>query len=808
MLKYILIICILIGNLFANHITLTNEERQWVNNNTVKIGTEVWKPIVYLDNSTNLLSGIIGDILNIGFKNLNIKTTITSDKWNVVLDNFKKNKIDLIPAIYYTEERAKFANYSDKIFSLHEYLYIKENSDIKNFEDLKYKKLAIIKSYAMIKMLKEKFPFIEIVETNNLKESVELVLNGKVDALIDGQLVLEDFISSNLVLGLKGIRQSSFEANDIYLITSKSTPLLQSIFNKALGSISEHQKNQIAKKWLNIKDPLFFLKLNEKKYISKNKVIRMCNNPTWEPIEFLASKQQGDMQGIAIDTLHLIEDKLSVKFVHVATKSWKESQEFLRDKKCDILPAAVQTKQRLKYANFTIPYLTLPLAIFTQKNKPLITDLHALINTKTWSRKKGSGLINKIKNKYHNTKVIETKDNVEALRLVNDGKVDFTIATLPFASNAMTKYQFNNLQISGYTDISFDLSIAVRNDNKVLLRILNKSLKQLSSDQKQEITKKWLYSQNKDTFNSQLFFKILLFITIIAFILIYKQYSLKKSNKQLKLAVAEKTQELQNINNNLEKSIKIEIQKASRIEKKLHESEKMVAMGEMISNIAHHWRQPLSVITTTATGLIVQKEYNILNDDKLIKNLNEINSSAQFLSKTIDDFKDLIKTDLDLEYFNLTDIINKTIYDKRETFNKNNINIILELDNSIRLQSYSTTLIQSIKNIINNCEDALLSNDIEDKYIFINTFVNNNTVIIEIYDNAKGIDKDNIARIFEAYFTTKHKSLGTGLGLHITYNMIVSSLKGNVTAENFDYSYNNNQYTGAKLTISLNVIEK
>ena len=803
-MKYFFLLLILL-NTSVSAINLTAPEKEYLKNNTIKIGTEEWKPVVYLDKSKNELSGIIGDILNIGFKKQGIKTTIISDKWDVVLDKFKNNKVDLLPALYYTKDREKFANYSTKIFSLHEYLYIQKTSSIKNFEDLKNKKIAIIKSYAMINIVHKKYPSIEIIQTKNLKESIELVLQGKVEALIDGQLIVEDYISNNLVLGLKSIRQTSFKANDIYLITNKNKPILKSIFNKALASISSYERNEIAKKWLNIKDPLNFLTLKEKKYILKNKIIKMCNNPTWEPIEFAVNKNQSNMQGIAIDMINVIEKQLKINFINVPTKDWKESQEFLRDKKCDILPAAIQTKQRDDYANFTIPYLNLPLAIFTQKNKPLITNLNEIINTKTWSRKKGSGLINKIRNKYNNTKVVETKDNIEALRLVNNGTVDFTIATLPFASKAITKYQLNNLQISGYTNISFDLSIAIRNDKKTLLRILNKSLKEISQEQKQKIMEKWLYKKEKEPFDYKLLLQILFALSLIALFLLYKQYLLKKSNKLLKVTVKEKTKKLQHINNNLEKSIQEEIRKASIIEQRLYESEKMIAMGEMIGNIAHQWRQPLSVITTTATGLIFQKESGILKDDYLLKNLENINDSAQFLSKTIDDFKDLVKGEARIETFNLSDIVNKCLSIQNSTIISNKINIITNLDNQIILKSYPNALVQSLLNIFNNAKDALITNTHEKKYIFINTSVCRNKAVLEIYDNAGGIPTEIIKRIFEAYFTTKHKSQGTGLGLHMAYNMIKKNMDGTLCVENYEYIYENNSYTGAKFIIRIKV---
>ena len=230
-----------------------------------------------------------------------------------------------------------------------------------------------------------------------------------------------------------------------------------------------------------------------------------------------------------------------------------------------------------------------------------------------------------------------------------------------------------------------------------------------------------------------------------------------------------------------------------------------VSMGEMIANIAHQWRQPLSLISTSATGIIIEKEHNILDEKKLIKTCNLINDNAQYLSKTIDDFKNFIKGDRKKVMFNLSDEINIFLNLIEGSFTNNNINIILELDNSIEINGYKNELTQCLINIYNNAKDALKNHtlDKKEKLILISTSINNNKVIIKIKDNGKGIEENILTRIFEPYFTTKHKSKGTGLDLHMSYNLIVEGMKGSIQACNVNYKYNNQNYSGAEFTITL-----
>ncbi len=235
----------------------------------------------------------------------------------------------------------------------------------------------------------------------------------------------------------------------------------------------------------------------------------------------------------------------------------------------------------------------------------------------------------------------------------------------------------------------------------------------------------------------------------------------------------------------------------------LNQQSKMVAMGEMIGNIAHQWRQPLSIISTASTGMKMQKEYNILTDEEFATSCDAINDNAQYLSKTIDDFKNFIKGDRTKNIFNLEDDINSFLHLVEGSIKNNNINMILNIDSSISIDGYQNELIQCLINIYNNAKDILKENKIKNKLIFISTFIQNNQAVTQITDNAGGIPEDIISKIFEPYFTTKHQSQGTGLGLHMTYNLIVDGMGGTIEASNKTYKHENIEYTGAEFKISL-----
>ena len=150
----------------------------------------------------------------------------------------------------------------------------------------------------------------------------------------------------------------------------------------------------------------------------------------------------------------------------------------------------------------------------------------------------------------------------------------------------------------------------------------------------------------------------------------------------------------------------------------LAQQSKMAAMGEMIGNIAHQWRQPLSAITTTATGLKLQKEMNILEDSFLIKSLEGINKSAQYLSKTIDDFRNFFKTDKKETVFSIQKALDKAISLVYVQFHNKDIEIIKN-NYDEQIINLENEFIQVIINILNNARDELIKKNLEYKKIYI-----------------------------------------------------------------------------------------
>ncbi|MCT7511634.1 ABC transporter substrate-binding protein [Aliarcobacter cryaerophilus] len=320
---------------------------------------------------------------------------------------------------------------------------------------------------------------------------------------------------------------------------------------------------------------------------------------------------------------------------------------------------------------------------------------------------------------------------------------------------------------------------------------------------------KWLYSKFEEHFNLSFLSKLILIIFIITAIFVYRQYFIIKLNKRLKNLVNIKTNRLKIMNKKLATRIKKELDKHQEKDRILAQQQKMVAMGQMIENIAHQWRQPLSVISTSASGIKLKKQLNILEDEELIKSIEQIVDTAKYLSDTIDDFRYFFKPQKDKTKFSLVKNIEKSLSFLETVLKENSIKVEFEYED-IDITAYETELMQVFINIISNSKDAFIEKKIKDRVIFISIKNFPNRILIEIKDNAGGVEDDILDKVFEPYFTTKHQYSGTGIGLYMSNQIIKTHLNGDIFMKNCSFKYKNIEQKGVVTTIILtkNIFEE
>ncbi len=237
------------------------------------------------------------------------------------------------------------------------------------------------------------------------------------------------------------------------------------------------------------------------------------------------------------------------------------------------------------------------------------------------------------------------------------------------------------------------------------------------------------------------------------------------------------------------------------------EQSKMTAMTDMLSNIAHQWRQPLSVITTVVSGIKVTLELDLFDKEDIIRDLDTVSNTSQKLSRTIDSFKDTYEFGHKKEDFNIKELIINNIDILKPAFSYENIEVIVEAQD-IEYYGYKDELLLIMNKVIQNAKEAIINHQIKDGLIFIELQKEDKDVHLKIYDNGLGIDKNIQPKIFEPYFTTKHKAQGIGLSLYMAKNVMLKYFLGNLTFKNKAFTYKNKEYKGTEFTITFPIDNK
>ncbi len=255
-----------------------------------------------------------------------------------------------------------------------------------------------------------------------------------------------------------------------------------------------------------------------------------------------------------------------------------------------------------------------------------------------------------------------------------------------------------------------------------------------------------------------------------------REKELKKSNELL----IGKTKEISALNNSLQERIEEEIEKNRLKDQQMLQQSRLAQIGEMISMIAHQWRQPLAAISSTSMALSFKANLNKLDNETIIDLSTKISNYSQHLSSTINDFRDFFKPNKEKKETTYDELIESVLKIIEISLTNKNITLIQNLHSEKVFNTYPNELKQVILNLIKNAEDAILEREIENPTIIIESVDN----ILTIQDNAGGIQEDIIDKIFDPFFSTKKKKDGTGLGLYMSKTIVEKHCEGKLIVKN------------------------
>jgi signal transduction histidine kinase len=251
--------------------------------------------------------------------------------------------------------------------------------------------------------------------------------------------------------------------------------------------------------------------------------------------------------------------------------------------------------------------------------------------------------------------------------------------------------------------------------------------------------------------------------------------------------------------------IQYDITDIKKNEEKIYHLSKMASLSELISNISHHWRQPLSVISTAISSLDFKSQFETINPQDINDTYKSIIKNVQHLANIIDYFSNYQENiSQNKEECNIKETINNSISLISSLINTNNIILDTKCHDNIYIKIDCNALIDIFIAFFNNSLDAFKVNKIEKKHIYINIKKIQDSIVITYTDNGGGISKENINKVFEPYFSTKHKSKDKGLSLNRIYKYVTEKLNGSIDVSSDNITINNQIYKSTTFKITIN----
>ncbi len=362
--------------------------------------------------------------------------------------------------------------------------------------------------------------------------------------------------------------------------------------------------------------------------------------------------------------------------------------------------------------------------------------------------------------------------------MFNKEGIPFFIITIPFLSI---------LFISFFT-LSYYLKLSNENFEKDINEY--KKLYALESNITKKQIEEKISLKIKEHEETEKKFKRFIVLTTVSILIFMALFSLLMTTiindliKKYKLQVQYKENKLQKLNRNLASKVEEGIAEGKRKDKAMLQQSKLARMGSMISMIAHQWRQPLTELSGILMELETATRFKKVNEEHILNSIERSDTMIEFMSNTIDDFRNFYKPDKIKEDFYLVESCKKALSLISATLSENQIKLEFDVRQDSKIHGYPTEFSQVILNLLINATDILIEKKIQNPKIKIKIEKREDTSIIIVSDNAGGIKEKNFEMIFDPYFSTKESSKGTGLGLYISKLIIEKNMGGELSVRN------------------------
>ncbi len=461
-------------------------------------GTEPLK----FTNEQNQADGMLIDIWKLWSTKTNQKIEFIEASWDDTLLMVKNGQADIHGGLYYTEDRAKYLDYTEQYLYKNKtyFFHHKSIKNIKNNKEIFPFVIGIGNGYPGL-FMKENYPEAIVKQFSSNRTAINAIKDGKIKVFLNS---LPTFVFALKVNGLnandfKYIENSPVYSKQYFGAVQKGNTELLNIVNEGFKQISNEELKEIEYRWTkNIDDKYFHnhdvstisFTPDEKKYISNNPIVKVASNPAWPPFSFI-NNDTNEPDGISADYLKLLSSKIGINFKYIKSSSWDDSIKMIKNKDVDIFGVIKQTQQRDKYLNFTDTYISFPMVAVTKHNISFVNSIED-IQDRRFAMIRNFSSTEYLTSNYQNLNIVLYNDAKECMDEVAKGSADVFIGSLGTVSYLLKQEEYINLKIAGKIGIESSWGIGIRNDIKPeLLSILNKGLKSISDKDKNRILNKW-----------------------------------------------------------------------------------------------------------------------------------------------------------------------------------------------------------------------------------------------------------------------------------------------------------------------------
>ncbi|MDY6916033.1 MAG: transporter substrate-binding domain-containing protein [Candidatus Cloacimonadota bacterium] len=812
-------------------IPLEDEELQYLEQNPViKIANTDYPPFDFTD-ETMQFHGFTVDLIRwisiqYDFRTQFQKITLAEAKTAV-----KNRELHFISNFFYSEERNIIYDFTDPICKISASIFIPiERTDIQTLQHLQEKRIVLQKGDYAVDFLYQKGLDFRALFAEDFSEAVDLMNKEKADALIgDEPVIFYHLFQKGLSNKFKKIGEPLYIADNC-LGSWKGNSVLISIFNKGIASAKESGfYEKLQHKWLGTAIT------SEDNFLTNN----------WEYIvtAFIVL--------LFILVIFFIMNKRLTREVHRRTKEIIKTNSFLKNEIAERKQAQESLNQSLKLLNALVEQSPVGISVRDKTGTLLLANkawqsiwgISDKDLKNKFKRKQSLCLDNtdeylgKYKDKIKEIYEKGGKLHIPEINLTNNPKTNAQWISQRFYSiidknnkvdsvviltEDITKSKKNELRIKEseeryrilYQEIRD--AIILENEKEEILSANAAACELFDYPYEQLITKHSYEFQPKDiqakkirkiysssfsdlseTFETEILTRkgerIAVEVTTGSFqtatgekrilSVLHNIEDRKRREQQLKKANAE----LHKIKENLQKQVDAAVKGLRKKDHLLIKQSRNAAMGEMISNIAHQWRQPLSAVAAIVQDIEDAYEYGELDEKYLQTSVEKTMDQISYMSRTIDDFRNFFRPNKERKLFSIQKILENTINFVDKSFQAHNIKIELIVKKDSKVFGFPNEYSQVILNILNNAKDAFLEQNIKNgKVEIVCDVTSDDKSIVTIYDNADGIPEDILGRIFDPYFTTKEQDKGTGIGLYMAKMIIEENMGGTLCAENLE----------------------